>query len=117
MRNIIIARNELRERRKDRTRAKIFGTSIRPRLSIFRSLKHLAVQAIDDEQGKTISSAYDREAKAKTRQEKSKELGQLIAKKLLEKKIDCVVFDKGHYKYHGLVKAIADGAREAGLKF
>jgi len=110
-------KNQLKTRRVIRVRAKINGSSTRPRLAVFRSLKHLSIQAIDDTVGKTLAVALDTEAKGKTRQEKAKEVGQLIAKKLLEKKIEEVVFDKRHYKYHGLVKLIADGARESGLKF
>ena len=117
MKNLNIKKNTLRARRKGRVRARVFGTSDCPRLSVFRSLKHLSIQAIDDENSKTIASAYDREIKAKAKQERAKELGQLIAKRLLEKKINQAVFDKGHYKYHGLIKAVADSAREAGLKF
>ncbi|MBU1102222.1 50S ribosomal protein L18, partial [Patescibacteria group bacterium] len=102
-----------------RTRAKIFGTAKRPRLSIFRSNKHVYAQLIDDEKGKTLASAHDYEIK-KTEKGKTKNValvGRLIAKKAADSKIEEVVFDKGGYKYHGIVKALAEGAREAGLKF
>lgn len=117
MKDLNKLKKELRIRRKRRVRAKISGTAKCPRLSVFRSLKHLSVQAIDDTKGQTLVSAYDREVKAKTRQEKAKGIGKLIAKKLLAKRISKVVFDKGCYNYHGLIKAIAEGAREGGLKF
>ncbi len=117
MKDLNKVKNELRERRKRRVRARVSGEAKCPRISVFRSLKHLSVQAIDDTNGKTIVSVYDREVKAKTRQEKAKEIGKLITKKLLDKKISKAVFDKGCYKYHGLVKDIAEGAREEGLKF
>jgi len=110
-------KDQLKIRRVIRIRAKINGSSTRPRLAVFRSLKHLSVQAIDDMVGKTLASALDTEVKGATRKEKATLVGQLIAKKLLEKKIEEAIFDKRHYKYHGLVKLIADGAREGGLKF
>src|SRR3989339_734278 len=105
-------KNQLKTRRVLRVRAKINGSATCPRLAVFRSLKHLSVQAINDKTGKTLASVLDAEVKGTTRQEKAKLVGQLIAKKLLEKKIEQAVFDKRHYKYHGLVKLIADGARE-----
>jgi len=110
-------KNQLKARRVVRVRAKINGSAACPRLAVFRSLKHLSVQAIDDTVGKTLASALDKEVKGTTKQDKARLIGQLIATKLLEKKIEKVVFDKRHYKYHGLVKLIADGAREGGLKF
>jgi len=109
--------DKLKERRVRRVRAKIFGTALKPRLAVFKSLKHLSVQAIDDDKSITLASSFDYEVKAKTRQEKATEVGKLIAKKLLDKKIETAVFDKRHHKYHGIVKAVADGAREQGLKF
>ena len=109
--------DQLKERRVRRVRSKVFGTALKPRIAIHKSLKHISVQAFDDEKGITLASAADREVKVKTRQEKATEVGKLIAKKLQDKKIDTAVFDKRHHKYHGLVKAVADGAREQGLKF
>lgn len=113
-----------RIRRHKRLRAKIQGTNERPRLSVFRSHKHIWVQLIDDTLGRTLAAASDLEfvkGKNKNNSVKSIELGarvgELIAKKALERKITSVVFDRGGYKYHGLVKAVAEGARKAGLKF
>lgn len=108
--------NKLRRRRKERVRARLSGTAIRPRLAIYRSLKHLSVQAIDDTVGKTLLSVYDGEVKAKDRRNQAKAIGLLLAKKLLEEKINQAVFDKRHYKYHGLIKEVAEGVREGGIK-
>jgi len=108
---------EARERRRKRVRAKVFGTANCPRLSVYKSLNHIYVQLIDDENGKTILSAKDIEVKeGKTKTDKASAVGKLIAQKAKEKNIECVVFDKGMFKYHGRIKAVADSAREAGLK-
>lgn len=110
-------KKELQLRRHNRVRAKISGTAERPRISVFRSLAHVYVQLIDDTTGKTLVSARDTEVKAgKTKTDKSKEVGKLLAEKALALKIESAVFDKGASKFHGRVKAIAEGAREAGLK-
>ncbi len=110
-----------RYRRHKRVRAKIFGTAKKPRLCVFRSAKHIYAQLIDDEKGQTIISASDLELKKskkqKTKREKALEVGKIIAQKAQDMKIEKVVFDRGGYKYHGMVKALADGAREGGLKF
>jgi len=109
-----------RYRRHKRIRAKIFGTARRPRLCVFRSAKHIYTQLIDDEKGKTLAAASDQElkkGKKRPKTDKAREVGRLIAKKALAKKIEKVVFDRGGYVYHGRVKALAEGAREAGLKF
>ncbi len=104
--------------RRTRVRSKIKGTSQRPRLSVFRSNKFIYAQIIDDEKGKTILGVSEREIKEKnTKTENSKNLGLLVAKKAAQKKINEVVFDRGSYQYHGRVKALAEGAREGGLKF
>jgi len=108
--------NQLRIRRKVRVRARISGTAIKPRLAVFRSLKHLSVQAVDDALGKTLLSVYDKEVKAKDKKSQARAMGLLLAKKLLEQKINQAVFDKRHYKYHGLVKEVAEGTREGGIK-
>ncbi len=111
---------EARKRRHKRIRKKIFGTAKIPRLCVFRSNKHIYAQLIDDEKGHTLISASDLEIKLEkklTKVEKSKEVGKLIAKKAKEVGIERVVFDRGGYKYHGRVKALAEGAREGGLKF
>jgi len=108
-----------RQKRARRIRAKIFGVANRPRLSVFRSNQHIYVQLIDDEKGKTIASAADLEIKKSTKGKiaTASLVGQLIAKKAAELKIKEVIFDKRAYKYHGLVKAVAEGARKGGLKF
>lgn len=110
-------KKELKLRRHKRIRAKIFGTAARPRLSVFRSLSHIYVQLIDDVAGKTLASARDTEIKeGKTKTDKSMAVGKLLAERALAQKIESAVFDKGAFKFHGRVKAVADGAREAGLK-
>ncbi len=109
-----------RERRHIRVRRKISGTAECPRLCVYRSNKNLFVQVIDDVAANTIVSAstLDKEIKTKhANKEAAKEVGALIAKRALEKNIDTVVFDRGGYIYHGVVKELAEAAREAGLKF
>lgn len=106
-----------RLRRRLRIRAKVSGTSTRPRLSVFKSNKFVSAQLIDDSSGKTLASASTRDAKAKTALEGAKEVGVEIAKKAKAAKIETVVFDRGGYIYTGKVKAIAEGAREGGLTF
>ena len=115
-----IDRKAERVRRHKRVRTKISGTAECPRLCVYRSNTNLYVQVIDDVAQKTLVSAstIDKEVKTKhANKEAAKELGTLIAKKAKEKKIDTVVFDRGGYIYHGVVKEIAEAAREAGLKF
>ena len=109
-----------RVRRHIRVRRKISGTAECPRLCVFRSNSNLYVQVIDDVQGKTLvqASTLDKEIKNKKANiEAAKEVGALIAKRAIEKKIDTVVFDRGGYIYHGVVKQLAESAREGGLKF
>ena len=109
-----------RERRHKRVRTKISGTSECPRLSVFRSNTNLYAQIIDDTKGTTLvqASTLDKEVKTKhSNKEAAKEVGALIAKRALEKKIENVVYDIGGYVYHGVVKELAESAREAGLKF
>jgi large subunit ribosomal protein L18 len=110
-------KNQHRLARRRRIRARLTGTAQRPRLSVHRSLTRLSVQLIDDTAGKTIAAASTKEAKVKSNMEGAKKLGVLVAKKAKEAKIDTVVFDRGGYKYHGRIKALADAAREGGLKF
>jgi len=105
-----------RHRRHRRVRAKVKGTSEVPRLCVFRSAKHIYAQLINDDNGKTLVSADDSGIK-KSGIDVAKEVGKMIAEKAIEKKIKQVVFDRGGYKYHGRVKALAESAREAGLKF
>ncbi len=107
-----------RARRKGRIRAVITGVDKLPRLSVFKSNKGMYLQLIDDEKGKTLVSVHSKEIKKKDKKVSiGFEMGKLIAKKALDKKIEQAVFDRGGYKYHGRVKAAADGAREGGLKF
>lgn len=111
-------KHKKRQRRHKRVRAKIIGTADRPRLCVFRSIQHTYAQLIVDEAGKTIVAVSDKDIKTKgTKIDKAKEAGKLIAKEAQAKKIKEVVFDRGGYKYHGRVKAVAEGAREAGLIF
>ena len=113
-------RVEARGRIRERIRRKVLGSAERPRLAVFRSLKHIYVQVIDDAAGKTLVSAssLDKDSTAKgANQAAAKALGALIAKKAKDKGIDRVVFDRGGYLYHGNIKALADAARENGLEF
>ena len=115
-----IDRKAQRIRRHKRVRTKISGTAECPRLCVYRSNTNLYVQIIDDVAQKTLASAstLDKEIKTKhANKEAAKELGTLIAKKALDKKIDTVVFDRSGYIYHGVVKELAEAAREGGLKF
>ena len=99
-------------------RMRIMGTKLRPRLSVFKSAQHIYAQLIDDEVGKVLISASDVKAKTKGKKvDHAMEIGKLIAKEALAKKIEKVVFDRGGFVYHGRIKAVADGAREGGLKF
>lgn len=97
-------------------RAKVQGTAMRPRLVVFRSNQHLYAQLVDDGKGATIASASDVEVKGK-KENVSKEIGLLLAKKAKEQKVERVVFDRAGYAYHGRVKELAQGAREGGLQF
>lgn len=129
-------KQQQRDRRRGRIRVKISGSKNRPRLSVFKSNKNLYLQLIDDSDGKTLASAYSEEIKSsfvasvskdidveKAKKNKDEkyvigfELGKLIAKKALGKKIKKIVFDRGGYKYHGRIKDVADGARKGGLEF
>lgn len=110
---------EKRAKRHRKIRKRISGTADKPRLCVFKSAKHIYAQLVNDEKGKTILALSDADIK-KTKEAKVKvaaEVGKAIAKEALAKKIVNVVFDRGGYKYHGRIKALADGAREGGLKF
>ena len=112
-------KNVARLRRHRRVRGKISGTAARPRLDVFRSAKHIFAQVIDDEQGVTLASAssLDKDFNAYGGNvEAAKKVGENIAKKCLEKGSTEVVYDRGGFVYHGRVQALAEGAREAGLK-
>ncbi|XOU94519.1 MAG: 50S ribosomal protein L18 [Candidatus Kerfeldbacteria bacterium] len=108
-----------KSRRKRKVRAKVFGTKKRPRASVKRSLKHISVQIIDDDKGHTLISTTDIELKNKKLSgiKIAKEVGMTAAKKAKEAKITEIVFDRKGNKYHGRVKALAEGLREGGLKF
>lgn len=114
------SKKEQKERRHRRVRAKIHGTEERPRLCVFKSNKHIYAQIIDDEKRCTLVSASDLEVKSAKSDKKidlGQKVGELIAKKAKDKKIERVVFDKGGFKYHGRIKTLADEARKQGLQF
>ena len=108
---------EQRNRRHRRIRAKVSGTESVPRLSVFKSNRYISAQLIDDDKSVTLASSHSKEAKGKTLLQKSANVGKDIAEKAVAKKIKKVVFDRGGFFYTGCVKALADGAREGGLKF
>lgn len=115
---------EKRQRRHRRVRAKIKGTAGVPRLCVFKSLKYIYAQLIDDDKAMVLTTANTREIKEQKGKNKKNEkmliayeVGKLIAKKAQKKKIKKIVFDRGGYKYHGIVKCLAEGAREQGLDF
>lgn len=110
-------KEQLRQRRKVRIRAKIHGTAARPRLVVFRSLMNTYAQLIDDDKGVVLASTSDMKEEKGSKIERAKTVGIEIAKKAQEHKISTVVFDRNGYKYHGRVKAVADAAREGGLTF
>ena len=113
------SKNKARERVHTRLRKTLRGTSVRPRLNVFRSLKHIYAQVIDDSRGVTLVAASSAEKGVGDGGNiaGAKKVGQQIAERARERKIEQVVFDRGGYKYHGRIKALADAAREAGLKF
>lgn len=117
------ARELGRTRRRRRTRKKVWGTKERPRLSVFRSHKHIYCQVIDDDAEHTLAAVSSmapevrEQAAGKKKSEIARIVGAAVARRCLEKGIQLVVFDRGGYKYHGRVKALADGARESGLRF
>ncbi|BCJ87323.1 50S ribosomal protein L18 [Effusibacillus dendaii] len=116
-------KNVSRKRRHVRVRKKVFGTAERPRLNVFRSNQHIYAQLVDDSKGVTLVSAstVDKELQGQVSHggnvEAAKKVGELVAKRALEKGYKSVVFDRGGYLYHGRVQALADAAREVGLEF
>ncbi len=112
-----------RKKRHRRVRTKVNGTAERPRLNVFRSSKHIYAQVIDDQAGKTMAAASSIDSQIRSEfkhggnREAARKVGELLAKRAVDKGIKDVVFDRGGYLYHGRVKELADGAREAGLKF
>ncbi|MFA5467672.1 MAG: 50S ribosomal protein L18 [Sphaerochaetaceae bacterium] len=118
--NRVLKKNKRRARRKVHIRKSIFGTATKPRMTVYRSNKRMYVQVINDDTGETLVSASSMEKELrnlKNRVEDAAKLGEVIGKRLLEKQIDSVVFDRNGYLFHGIVKGIADGARKAGVKF
>lgn len=117
-----VSKEDSRRKRHARVRRKVVGTAARPRLSIRRSLKHVYAQVIDDEQGRTLVSASSLEKDLRSvveglcMVEKARKVGELVGQRAKESGIECVVFDRGGYKYHGKVAALADGARSSGLE-
>ena len=112
-------RKASREKRHLRVRKKVFGTTERPRLSVYRSEKNIYAQIIDDVNAVTVvaASSLDKTIEKGSNKEAAKLVGELVAKRAIEEGITEVVFDRGGYVYHGRIQALADGAREAGLKF
>ena len=114
-------KNKMRQKRHLRVRMNIAGTASLPRLNVYRSNKHIYAQIIDDEKGVTLVSASSNDKELKlangSNVEAAKQVGAVVAKRALEQSITAVVFDRGGYLYHGRVQALAEGAREAGLKF
>ena len=115
--------NEVRLRIHTRIRKRLSGSDARPRLCVFRSNKHIYAQVIDDAKGTTLTAASSLDSEAKEHVKNggniaaAKAVGKIVAKRALDKGISAVLFDRGGYIYHGRVKALADAAREAGLKF
>lgn len=108
----------LRGRRARRTRARLHGTAARPRLTVFRSTKHISAQVVNDDAGVTVASVHDAQQDVKgTPMECAKALGKLLGERAKAAGVGMVVFDRGSYAYHGRVQALAEGAREAGLTF
>ena len=119
--SVIQKKRELRQRRKKRIRFKVTGSAERPRLSVYRSLNHIYAQVIDDATGKTLAAASTlspelKDGKGK-KKDLAKEVGKLVARKCQAAQIGAVVFDRNGFNYHGRIAAVADGAREVGLKF
>jgi large subunit ribosomal protein L18 len=112
-----------RQRRHERVRGKIKGTASRPRLCVFRSLSHIYAQIIDDVAGRTLAAASDVEKELTASRDGKKKIdiaaavGDLVAKRARERGVEQVVFDRGGYRFHGRVKAVAEAARKAGLRF
>lgn len=115
--------NKTRARRRGHVRRIVRGTTDRPRMSVFRSGRHISVQIIDDEQGRTLAAASTMQKdvaeglKSTSNREAAQKVGQVVASRAKEAGVTQVAFDRGHYKYHGRVAALATGAREGGLSF
>ena len=113
----VLQKRAHREKRRKRVRRKIAGTAERPRLSVYRSNVHIYAQLIDDDAARTLAAADSREVgEAENRKDAASKVGELIARKAKEAGIEVAVFDRGGNKYHGRIAALAEGAREGGLK-
>ena len=113
-------RTDARRRRHNRVRKNVFGTAARPRLAVYRSNRYIYAQVIDDNAGRTLAAASSQEKKLRNKTltvETAAEVGKMLATRAGEAGIETVVFDRGGFPYHGRVKALADAARESGLKF
>lgn len=123
MNNHLQQRNHRRKRRAQRVRKRLFGSTQKPRLTVFRSNKHIHAQIIDDEKQQTLfgigtTSKSSKDSKqAKKSKESARYIGKRIAEEAIKQNIKCVVFDRGYYKYHGIIAELANAAREQGLKF
>jgi large subunit ribosomal protein L18 len=119
MTTAVIEKRARRDRRRRRIRARTIGTAARPRLSVFRSNRGLVAQLIDDQRGHTVASVrwFEPELRDLKAMDQAKRVGALLAQRAAEAGVEACIFDRGGYKYHGRVKALADGAREGGLNF
>lgn len=113
----MITKETRRQKRKLKIRSKIHGTESRPRLTVYRTNMHIYAQLVDDKTAKTLINASDLKIKKGTKSEKAKEVGKNLSELAKSKKISQVVFDRSGYKFHGRIKELAEGAREAGLIF
>ena len=113
-------RSDARRRRHNRVRKNVYGTAARPRLAVFRSNRYIYAQIIDDDAGRTLAAASSQEKKLRKKTlsvETAAEVGKMVATRAGDAGVETVVFDRGGFPYHGRVKALADAARESGLKF
>ncbi len=113
----VLQKRAHRETRRKRVRRKISGTAERPRLSVYRSNVHIYAQLVDDDEGRTLAAADSREiGESENRKEAARKVGELIARKASDAGVETVIFDRGGNRYHGRIAALAEGAREGGLK-
>ena len=112
-----LSKSQQRERRHRRVRARVFGTEMRPRLSVYKSNTRLTAQIINDDEGKTLAAVSSANEKGKTPRERAEKAAVTLAKHAMEKGVKKVVFDRGGFQYLGTIKAFADAARAAGLEF
>lgn len=117
LRNKTAKKRADRIKKKQRVRKKIFGTAERPRLCVYKSLRYITAQIVDDSESKTLISMSTKDLKSSNNLESAKSLGREFGKKALDSKVSSVVFDRNGFLYHGRIKAFADAAREAGLQF